>query len=50
LAVKVKADGKEIVMNDFVAKFIEGTVVGGVGSLKGVSADWKKIEIEITRQ
>ncbi len=33
-------------MNDFVAKFIEGTVVGGVGSLKGVNADWKKIEMK----
>jgi hypothetical protein len=49
MSMKLKVDGKEISLNEFVEKFIQGTVVGGVSSLKGIKADWKKIEIEITK-
>ncbi len=49
MAMKLKVDGKEIPLNDFVARFIQGTVVGGVSSLKGIKDDWKKIEIEVTK-
>jgi hypothetical protein len=49
LGMKLKVDGKEIPLNEFVARFIQGTVVGGVDSLKGIKDDWKKIEIEIEK-
>jgi hypothetical protein len=49
MGLKLKVDGKEIPLNNFVAKFIQGTVVGGVSSLKGIKEDWKKIEIEVTK-
>jgi hypothetical protein len=48
MVLKLKVDGKDIPLNDFVAKFIQGTIVGGVSSLKGIKEDWKKIEIEVT--
>ena len=47
--MKLRVDGKEIPLNDFVARFIQGTVIGGVSSLKGIKEDWKKIEIEVTK-
>ncbi len=49
MGMKLKVDGKEIPLNEFVAKFIQGTVVGGVSSLKGIKEDWQKIEIEVTK-
>ena len=49
MVLKLKVDGKDIPLNDFVAKFIQGTIVGGVSSLKGIKEDWKKIEIEVTK-
>jgi hypothetical protein len=49
MGLKLVVDGKEIPLNDFVEKFIQGTVVCGVSSLKGVKEDWKKIEIEVTK-
>jgi len=49
MVMKLKVDGKEIPLNDFVARFIEGVVVGGVSSLKGIKEDWQKIEIDITK-
>ncbi len=49
LGMKLKVDGKEIPLNDFVARFIQGIVVGGVSSLKGIKEDWEKIEIEVTK-
>ena len=49
MGMKLKVDGKEIPLNEFVARFIQGTVVGGVSSLKGIKEDWKKIEIEVTK-
>ncbi len=48
-AVTLKIDGQEIPLNDFVARFLEGTVLGGVSSLKGAKENWKKLEIEITK-
>ena len=47
--MKLRVDGKEIPLNDFVARFIQGTVIGGVSSLKGIKEDWKKIEIEVIK-
>lgn len=49
MGMKLKVDGKEIPLNGFVARFIQGTVVGGVSSLKGIKEDWVKIEIEVTK-
>jgi hypothetical protein len=49
MAIKLKVDGNEIPLNDFVGKFVQGVVVGGVSSLKGIKEDWKKIEIEVTK-
>ena len=49
MGMKLKVDGKEIPLNDFVSRFIQGTVVGGVLSLKGIKDDWAKIEIEVTK-
>ena len=47
LSLKLKVDGKEIPLNEFVAKILNGTIVGAVTSLRGIKEDWKKIEIEI---
>ena len=47
--LKLKVDGKEIPLNEFVEKIISGTLVGAVTSLKGISDDWRKIEIEISK-
>ena len=49
MAVKLLVDGKEIPINDFVGRFVQGVVIGGVSSLKGIKEDWKKIEIEVTK-
>jgi len=50
LSLKLKVDGKEIPLNEFVEKILAGTITGGVGSLRGIREDWKKIEIEIQKQ
>jgi len=49
LSLKLKVDGKEIPLNEFVGKMLSGTITGGVTSLKGIKDDWKKIEIEIQK-
>lgn len=49
MSMKLRVDGKEIPMNDFVEKIISGSVIGAVTSLKGIKDDWKKIEIEISK-
>jgi hypothetical protein len=49
LSLKLKVDGKEIPLNEFVEKIMRGTVTGAVSSLKGIKEDWKKIEIEIQK-
>jgi hypothetical protein len=48
MGMKLRVDGKEISLNEFVEKIVSGSVVGAVTSLKGIKEDWKKIEIEIT--
>ena len=47
--MKLKVDGKEIPLNDFVEKILNGTIAGAVTSLRGIREDWKKIEIEIQK-
>jgi hypothetical protein len=46
---KLLVDGKEIDLNEFVAKILGGTVIGAVTSLRGISKDWKEIEIKVKR-
>jgi hypothetical protein len=47
--LKLKVDGKDIPLNEFVEKILNGTIAGAVTSLKGIKADWKKIEVEIQK-
>jgi hypothetical protein len=47
--MKLRVDGKEIPLNEFVEKIIGGSVVGAVTSLRGIKEDWEKIEIEISK-
>jgi len=49
LGLKLRVDGKEIPLNDFVEKILNGTLTGAVTSLRGIREDWKKIEIEIQK-
>jgi hypothetical protein len=49
LSLKLKVDGKEIPLNDFVSNILSGTITGAVGSLKGIKSEWKKIEIAIEK-
>ncbi len=48
MGMKLKVDGKEIPLNEFVEKILSGTIVGAVTSLRGIKEDWKKIEIELS--
>jgi hypothetical protein len=47
--MKLKVDGKEIPLNEFVEKFMSGSLTGAITSLKGINENWKKIEIEIQK-
>jgi hypothetical protein len=47
MSIKLKVDGKEIPLNEFVEKILRGTITGAVTSLRGIKEDWKKIEVEI---
>ena len=49
MGIKLRVDGKEIPLNEFVEKVLNGIIVSVVSSLKGIKEDWKKIEIEISR-
>ena len=49
MGMKLLVDGKEIPLNEFVEKILNGMVVGGVTSLRGIKEDWKKIEIDISK-
>lgn len=49
MSLKLKVDEKEIPLNEFVSNILSGTISGAVTSLKGIKADWKKIEIEIEK-
>jgi len=49
LNTKLLVDGEEIELNEFVNEILGGTVAGAVTSLRGISKDWKKIEIRVTK-
>jgi hypothetical protein len=49
MTMKLLVDGKEIPLNEFVEKILNGTIVGAVTSLRGIKEDWKRIEIEISK-
>lgn len=49
MGLKLKVDGKEIPLNEFVEKILDGTIVGAVSSLRGIREDWERINIEIVR-
>ena len=49
MGLKLKVDGKEIPLNEFVEKILNGMIVGAIASLRGIREDWKNIEIEITK-
>ena len=49
MVLKLKVDGKDIPLNEFVEKILNGMMVGAVTSLRGIREDWKKIEVEITK-
>ena len=49
MGMKLRVDGKEIPLNEFVEQIISGSVVGAVISLKGIKEDWRKIEMEISK-
>jgi hypothetical protein len=49
LSIKLKVDGKEVPLNEFVEKILGGTITGAVTSLRGIKDDWEKIEIEIKK-
>ncbi len=49
MGLKLKVDGKDIPLNEFVEKMLGGAVVGAVTSLKGIKEEWKKIEIDISK-
>jgi hypothetical protein len=49
LGLKLKVDGIEIPLNEFVEKIMSGTVTGAVTSLRGIKEDWKKIEIVVEK-
>ena len=49
MELKLVVDSKEIPLNEFVAKILNGTIVGAVTSLKGIKEDWEKITIQISK-
>ena len=49
MGLKLKVDGKEIPLNEFVEKILSGSIMGSVTSLRGIKEDWEKIEIEIEK-
>ena len=50
MTVKLKVDGKDIPINEFVESILGGSIVGAVSTLHGIDGDWGKIEIQIQRQ
>jgi hypothetical protein len=48
--VKLKVDGKDIPINEFVESMLRGSIVGAVTTLHGIDTNWRKIEIHIQRQ
>lgn len=50
MGIKLLVDGQQIPLNEFAEKVLSGMIVGAVSPLKGIRKDWKKIEIEVTKQ
>ena len=49
MKAKLLIDGIEIDLNEFVEKFLSGTIAGAISSLHGTNKDWKEIEIRIKK-
>jgi hypothetical protein len=49
VSLKLKVDGKEIPLNEFVEKILGGTITGAITSLRGIKDNWEIIEIEIKK-
>lgn len=49
MEVRLAVDGVEIELNPFVTRMIAKIVEAMATSLRGVSEDWKRIEIEVVR-
>ena len=49
MEAKLLVDGEAVELNEFVEKILSGTIAGAVTSLRGISKDWRKIEIKVTR-
>ena len=49
MRTEVLVDGRSVELNDFVQEIIGRVVAGAVSALKGVEADWKTIEVRISR-
>ena len=49
MGLKLKVDEKEIPINEFVERMLNGTITGAVTTLRGVKDNWKKIELEIEK-
>lgn len=49
MTLKLKVDGKEVPLSEFPEQFLTGTIMGALGSLRGIKEDWKKIELEIEK-
>lgn len=49
MTVKLKVDQTEIPLNQFVENILSGTILGAIGTLRGIDEDWKKIEIKIEK-
>ena len=50
MRTEVLVDGRSVELNDFVQEIIGRAVAGAVSALKGVEADWKTIEVRISRE
>ena len=46
---ELRVDGEVVDLNEFVEKILAGTLAGAVTSLRGITKDWAKIEIKVTR-
>ncbi len=49
MGLRLKVDDKEIPVNEFVEKMLNGTILGALSSLRGIKEDWKTIQIEIEK-
>jgi len=47
--VKVIVDKEEIGLSEFVEKMLGGTIMGAVGTLRGIPENWQELKIEIKK-